>query len=68
MSEPIQPRSKLGQFVPLACPDPHCDGSLKSDRDGWFKCDGLTHATEHSPLFACNHSHHPDYADTKDPS
>lgn len=58
-----RPRSANGRFVRTACPKVNCDGELRPDRDGWWRCDGLTHEEPDGPLYACEHVHHPDYAD-----
>jgi len=47
------PRDARGRAVRRRCPDPNCDGTMQPDRDGWWRCDGLTHITDTGPLFAC---------------
>lgn len=51
-----------GRFLSHRCPDPHCDGSLVPDiEQAWrggpsqavYRCDGLTHLTGNSALYAC---------------
>jgi len=55
-------RTTDGRFLSRRCPDPHCDGSLVLETEqAWrggpsypvYRCDGLTHLTDTSPLFAC---------------
>jgi hypothetical protein len=60
----LQPRTAAGRFVKTACPDVSCDGRLRPDRDGWWRCDGLTHRTDGSPLFDCAVSFHPHLDET----
>lgn len=65
------PRNGRGRFVPTACPDLNCGGSLvweplfdnalgqafgMRDRGVW-RCDGLTHdpVNPHAPLEACDY-------------
>lgn len=60
----IRPRLANGRFVTIRCPNSNCDGELRPDRDGWWRCDGLVHEKgPDSPLYACSHVHHPDYQD-----
>jgi hypothetical protein len=37
----LRPYDDRGRFVPLACRNPECIGTLKHEGDGWWECDGL---------------------------
>ncbi len=59
----IAARNSLGRFVSMKCPHPNCDGALRPEEEGWWRCDGLTHEEPDGPLYACTTVHHPIYAD-----
>ena len=48
------PRDAAGRFLSRDCPDRNCGGRMQTERDGWWRCDGLTHDTDTGPLRACN--------------
>lgn len=56
-----RPRDANGRFVRTQCPMRNCDGVLRPEDDGWWRCDGLNHEEPDGPLYACTHSHHPKY-------
>ena len=55
------PRDHLGRILSRACPDHACDGTMVADCEEFgrrhWRYDGLTHAGETDPLFACTTSH-----------
>ncbi len=55
------PRDGRGRIVSRRCPDPNCGGVLQHEREGWWRCDGLTHVSDTGPLFACKEGKMPPY-------
>ena len=55
---PQRPQDDAGRFVPIACPDINCDGTLRYEGEGVWRCDGLVDPNdENKPLEACSFSH-----------
>lgn len=59
-------RTSDGRFLGRLCTDPNCDGSLVADTAlAWlggpqtpiYRCDGLTHIDDTTPLTACKVEH-----------
>lgn len=57
-----RPYDDKGRFVPLACPDPECDGNLVYESDprfgGHWRCNGLVDPNDPTKeLDACTRTH-----------
>jgi hypothetical protein len=52
------PRDDKGHFVPIACPDINCSGTLRYEGEGRWRCDGLVDPNhDDKPLYACPYVH-----------
>lgn len=52
------PRDENGRFVPLACPVPTCDGTLRYQGHRSWECDGLVDPENtNRELQACTFDH-----------
>lgn len=53
---PILPRDDRGRFFTRRCVDPNCDGELRHEGDGYWRCDGLV-GLGVAPLEPCSYWH-----------
>jgi hypothetical protein len=52
------PRDNHGKFFTRRCVDPKCDGELvRDDREGYWRCNGLSHRGDCDPLEECRYWH-----------